>query len=342
MKIGNVELASNLLLCPIAGYCDLAYRLVVRPLGGLGLAFTDLVNPRGLKNQTARSMQIVRTCADDQPLGIQLYGTDPNELAEASVWCAENGATTVDINMGCPVPKVAGKGGGSGLLRCEQNAVAIARAVVRACPLPVTVKTRLGWERGNLVAPALAKQFQDVGVAAVTIHGRYGEQQFSGVVDREGIARVVEAVDIPVIGNGDIRSPEDARSMIAFTGCAGVMIGRWALADPWIFRDTLAHLLGEPAPSPVSRPDRLRLMVKHFENMIEYLGERRAVTQFRKRMSWYAKTLTPCPKLRRGIPTMNSTPEFYELVGEFARELDALGERATTIESRDVLAEAAA
>lgn len=341
MKIGNVTLQSNLLLCPIAGYCDLPFRLVVRPLGGLGMAYTDLVNPRGLRNQTARSMQIVSTCPEDQPLGIQLYGTQPEELADAAVWAAENGATIVDLNMGCPANKVQGKGGGSGLLRTCDHAVTIADAVVRACPVPVTVKTRLGWEMGRLVAPTLAKQFEDVGVAALTIHGRFGEQRFTGSVHLDGIRAVVQAVrHIPVIGNGDIRSPQDAKTMIEQTGCAGVMIGRRALADPWIFRDTRAFLDTGVIPKPPTRLERTQRMIEHFQNMVSFFGERMAVVLFRKRMTWYSKTIGPCPKLRRTIPYIDTVAQFDELVGEFVEEL--LQIEATGQSKVDKLQEAAA
>lgn len=326
MRIGSVKLASNLFLCPIAGYCDLAFRKIVRPLGGLAMAYTDLVSPKGLKRQTPRSLQIVKTDADDQPLGIQLYGSEAAELAEAAAWAAENGATIVDINMGCPVPKVAGKGGGSGLLRNCPNAVAIAAAVVKACPKPVTVKTRLGWFLGDLVAPELAKQFRDVGVAALTIHGRYGEQKFSGSVDLAGISAVVEAVpDMAVIGNGDVRSPTNAARMFE-TGCAGVMIGRRALADQWIFRDTAAYLATGAIPAPPTRKERTLKMIEHFRGMIAELGERRAVIEFRKRISWHVKTIGPCPKLRRAVPYIQEASEFDDLVGEFLNELDQSGD----------------
>ena len=338
MRIGAVEIASNLLLSPIAGYCDLAFRLVVRPQGGLGLACTDLLNPRGLKNRTARSMQIARTCPEDQPLAIQLYGTDGDELAEAGQWAAENGACIVDINMGCPVKKVAARGGGSGLLRCGANAVELAEKVVRACPAPVTVKTRLGWEMGALVAPDLVRRFEDVGVAAVTIHGRYGEQRFRGAVDLPGIRAVAAAArSIPVFGNGDVKGPEDAKRMIDQTGCDGVMIGRRALADAWIFRDTHAYLTTGIVPAPPSKLERMERMIEHFRNMIRFLGERHAVVNFRKWMTWYSKTIGPCPKLRRGIPLIHTVAEFDEMVGEFIEELRHAeqpaptgGRRATT------------
>jgi nifR3 family TIM-barrel protein len=323
VRIGDRELSSPFLLCPLAGYTDLSFRQTVRPLGGLGWAYTELVNPRALMRGTPRSMQIVETAPDDRPLVVQLYGTDPDELAEAAVWAAERGSPAVDINMGCPVPKVAGKGGGSGLLRSCPDAVRLAETVVKACPAPVTVKTRLGWEIGNLVAPDLVRRFEDVGVAALTIHGRYGEQRFSGQCHWDGIACVVEAARrIPVFGNGDVRSPADALAMMKATGCAGVMIGRRALSDAWIFRDAESLWRTGELPPPPSRRERTLRMIAHFRRMCERLGERRAVIEFRKRIGWYVKTIGPAPNLRRRIPTISEVSEFDQLVGEFLEELD--------------------
>src|SRR6476659_7628415 len=184
-RIGDVQLTSNLLLCPIAGYCDLPFRLTIRPLGGLALASSDLVKPRGLMRQTRKSMELVETDPADQPLCIQLYGHEPDEMANAAQWCEENGAVVIDINMGCPVDKVCKTNGGSALLRNPHNAVAIAEKVVRAVRAPVTVKMRLGWDDDNIVAPLLAPAFEDVGVAALTIHGRTASQKFSGQARRE-------------------------------------------------------------------------------------------------------------------------------------------------------------
>lgn len=323
VRIGSIEIENNLLLSPLAGYTDLVYRRLIRSLGGLGLAFTEFVNPRGLMNGSSRSIQLVETAPDDRPLTVQLFGTDADELAEAAAWAAERGSLTVDINFGCPVPKVAGKGGGSGVLRHCPDAVRIARKVVEKCPCPVTVKTRLGWEIGDLVAPALAQQLEDVGVAALTIHGRYGMQKFAGQVDLSGIRAVVDAVrSIPVFGNGDIHTPQDAKAMIEQTGCTGVMIGRQALGDLWIFRDVQAYLSTGQIPKPPTRLERTRKMIEHFYAIVEHSGPERAVIDFRKRITPYTKFIGPCPKLRRGIPSAKSIGEWEDLVFEFVHELE--------------------
>lgn len=315
MLIGGFAPSSPFFLCPLAGYTDLPFRRLVRRIGGLGLAYTELVNPQGLKAGSARSLEIVETSADDRPLVVQLYGTSVPHLCDAAVWAAERGSPIVDINMGCPVPKVAGNGGGSGILRNCPDAVALAGAVVKACPKPVTVKTRLGWEMGNLVAPDLVRRFEDVGVAAVTIHGRYGEQKFSGKSDWDAIAKVVEAAkSIPVIGNGDVKSAEDAVRIMNHTGCQGVMIGRRALADPWIFRESLSLWRTGDLPPKPSRDERIGFMTEHLDMLIERHGERRGCVEFRTRISWWAKGLAPCPDLRRNGPRISSKAEFDALV----------------------------
>ncbi|MCA9310406.1 MAG: tRNA-dihydrouridine synthase, partial [Phycisphaerales bacterium] len=241
LRIGSVQLESNLLLAPVANYCDLAFRITCRELGGLGLACTDLLSPQGLLRGTARSLDLAATNAADKPIGMQLYGGNPDILAEGARWAVDHGATIIDINMGCPVDKVTKKDGGSKLLCDPCNTVRMAARIVKAVEVPVTAKLRLGWSSDAIVAPELARDLEGVGIAAITIHGRTTEQRFRGSVRLDGIAQVVGAVEnIPVIGNGDVRSPGDCVAMIERTGCAGVMIGRGAFARPWIFRDCWA------------------------------------------------------------------------------------------------------
>lgn len=254
LQIGPVRLATNLMLAPIAGWSDLAWRITCRQLGGVGLACTDLLSPHGLLAGGEKSLDLARTHDLDRPVGMQLYGCDPRLLAEAARWCADHGATVVDINMGCPVDKVTKKDGGSKLMCHVPGAVRLAGAVRSALPdaIPLTCKMRLGWDESAYEAGCaadLAVRLARVGVAGITVHGRTTEMLFKGSCRREGIRRVVEAVGeatgrytgepgggVPVIGNGDVVEPGDAVSMIEQTGCAGVMIGRGAFAMPWIFR----------------------------------------------------------------------------------------------------------
>ncbi len=329
LRIGSVQLQTPLLLAPIAGYCDLAFRTVCREWGGVGLACTDLLSPQGLLRGTATSLDLAATDAADKPIGMQLYGSDPELMAQGARWAVEHGATVVDINMGCPVDKVTKKDGGSKLLTDLTRATAIVRRVreeLDRCPLseaewnarqgvpapraapasravPLTCKMRLCWhtgdyEAGRACSPMLARMLAEEGVAAVTVHGRTTEDKFGGAVRLEGIARVVDAVGgrIPVIGNGDVREPDDAVAMVRATGCDAVMIGRGALSTPWIFRDAWACLRraagehGEPPREP-SEAEKVATIVRYFELMLARREERYAMMQIRRRISWFAKRL---------------------------------------------------
>lgn len=319
LQLGRLRLPTNLLLAPIARYCDLAFRQTVRPLGGLGLACTDLVNPRGLLNRTRKSMELVRTEPGDRPLCVQLYGCEPEYMAEAARWCENHGADVIDINMGCPADKIVKKAGGVALMRDPDLAMRLAEAVVRAVDTPVTVKMRLGWEAdGQLVASRLAAGFEQVGVAGVTVHGRTAEQRFTGTVQWDEIARVVAAVKrIPVIGNGNVRSPQQAQTMIQQTGCAGVMIGRYALRDPWIFRQTHAYLTTGHVPLPPIIHERLALMNTHFKHLIRLRGERIAVLIWRQRASWYVPKLHDEHGFRHDLRAIRTADDYWRLVERY-------------------------
>lgn len=319
LQLGSLQLATHLLLAPMARYCDLAFRLTIRPLGGLALAYTDLVNPRGLLRQTPKSMELVRTESGDEPLCIQLYGNEAGPMADAARWCQDHGAAVVDINMGCPAKKITCHAGGAALLRDLPAAARLASAVVGAIRIPVTAKIRLGWDGRTIVAPSLAKRLVEVGVAGIIVHGRTVEQQFAGPARLEEIARVVEAAGaIPVIGNGGVRSPEDARNMIRCTGCAGVMIGRAALRDPWLFRDTHALLTTGTIPEPPALAERIAFMDRHFEHLVRLKGERLACITFRQRASWYIGKLGDCPAFKHGVRRIGRADDYRRLIAELA------------------------
>jgi len=323
LRIGNVQLETNLLLAPIAGFCDLAFRHVVRPIrsdyGGVGLACTDLLCPQAILKQNAKTQWLAATDDQDKPICMQLYGRYPDVMADAARWAEAHGATTIDINMGCPVDKVTKKNGGSKLL-CEPDiAIAVAKAVVDAVTVPVTAKIRLGWDDKSIITQTIPPALADVGIAAVTVHGRTTEQKFSGDAQLEGIAQVVTSVgklhpNIPVIGNGDIKSPQDAKRMLEETGCAGVMIGRGALAQPWIFRDTAHYLATGELPPPFSHADRVRVVLDHFDNLLHHRGERIALNTMRQRISRYSPHLQPWPNLRRDARRMESVAGFREFL----------------------------
>lgn len=319
LSVAHVHLTTNLLLAPIAGYCDVSFRLVARSCSGLGLACTDLLSPDGVLRGTRHSLDLAATCDADRPLAMQLYGSDPAKLADGARWAEDHGATVVDINMGCPVDKVTKKDGGSKLLCDPDNTLRLVERVAAALRhAPLTCKLRLGWDDSCIVAPSLAARLEGAGVAMVTIHGRTTEMRFSGQARLDGIAAVVAAVKrIPVIGNGDVRTPQDAKRMIDVTRCAGVMIGRGALSAPWIFRDTWSYLTTGAIPPPPTIEQKCRLMQDHFLNLCHFRNERAAVQEFRKRISWYAKQMHPCRQLREEIRLLENPEDFDPIIQRF-------------------------
>jgi len=319
LRIGSVQLATNLLLAPIAGYCDLAFRLAARSCGGVGMACTDLLCPEGVLRENRRSMELAMTCEADSPLCMQLYGGNVELLCEAARWAEDRGAHVIDINMGCPVDKITKRDGGSKLLCDPDNTMRMVERIVRVLRhTPLTAKLRLGWDDTCIVAPQLARRLENAGVQMITIHGRTTEMKFSGEARLDGIAEVVAAVDrIPVVGNGDVRTPQDAKRMIDVTGCAGVMIGRGALSMPWIFRDTWSYLTTGEIPEPPTIQEKCQLMRDHFHHLARFRNERSAVIEFRKRVSWYAKQMHPCEMLRDEMRTINSTADFESILSSF-------------------------
>ncbi len=261
MRIGSLKLESNLFLSPLAGYTNLPFRLVVREIGGVGLCTTDLVNARSLLEKNPKAFKLIETRPADSPLAVQLFGSVPEEMRDAALMLEARGVAAIDINMGCPVRKVCNVGGGSAMMTELDKTAALVRGMVSAVKIPVTAKMRLGWDDENLTAPDLARALEDAGVAAIFVHGRTREQGFGGTVNLAGIRKVVEAVKtIPVIGNGDIITPQAAKKMLDETGCAGVSIGRGAFYDPWIFQHTLEYLKTRSSgreSAPIKIGDRL-------------------------------------------------------------------------------------
>jgi nifR3 family TIM-barrel protein len=348
LHIGPVRLATNLLLAPIAGYCDVAFRLVARGCGGVGMACTDLLCPEGVLRENKRSMELAATCAEDSPLCMQLYGGNVDRLCEAAMWAEDRGAHVIDINMGCPVDKITKKDGGSKLL-CNPDQTLRMVEKVKACLLrvPLTCKLRLGWDDQSIVAPYLAARLEELGVAMITIHGRTTEMRFTGSARLDGIAAVVAAVKkIPVIGNGDVKTPEDAARMIAATRCAGIMIGRGALVRPWLFRDVWSYLTTGAIPAEPTIADKCGMIRQHFHGLLRFRNERIAVCEFRKRISWYAKTMHPCRLLKDPMREINSAGDFEEVVARFLewrQEYDAAvaAGRIKAMVSDEALVEAA-
>ncbi len=320
MRLGRLTLTSNLFLSPLAGYTNLPFRLVVREIGGVGLCTTDLVNARSLLEKNPKALKLIETRTADSPLAVQLFGSVPEEMRDAALVLENIGVASIDINMGCPVRKVCNVGGGSAMMTELDKTAALVRGMVNMVKIPVTAKMRLGWDDENLTAPDLARALEDAGVAAIFVHGRTREQGFGGTVNLAGIRKVVEAVKtIPVIGNGDIITPKAAIMMFDKTGCAGVSIGRGAFYDPWIFQRTL-HLLvsAELLPEPVFA-ERVRVMCRHLDLMIEVFGEELGCRMFRKVAPWYAKRFGPCHEFNKKVVRISSRVEFHEVLGNYIR-----------------------
>jgi nifR3 family TIM-barrel protein len=331
MRLGAHTLSSPLFLSPLAGYTNLPMRLTVRALGGLGWATTDLVNARSLLERNRTALRLVATCPQDRPLSIQLFGSVASEMRDAARACEDLGAQGVDVNMGCPVRKVTRIGGGSAMMTELGRTAELVRGMVEAVRIPVTAKMRLGWDADNITAPELARCLEEAGVAAVFVHGRTRAQGFSGAVSLAGIRLVAEAVrSIPVIGNGDVTTPEAARRMLDETGCAGISIGRGAFYDPWIFRRTERFLrTGELLPEP-GFDERIRVLREHFGRYCAFYGEERGSVLFRRVAPWYARRFGPSRPFKKRILSITCRADFEAALAEYiawrAAFCDAQGE----------------
>ncbi len=321
LRIGGVTMPSRFFLAPLAGYTSWAFRLSVRENGGLGLATTDLVNARSILEGRRRAAELFETTEEDRPLSIQIYGHVIEEMTEAARRMIGQGATVIDINMGCPVRKVVKTGGGSALMCDGTSATRLVEAVVNASSVPVTVKMRLGWDDENLSAPALARSFEQVGAAAVIVHGRTRQQGFKGDVKHEGIAAVVDAVDrMPIVGNGDVRTIGCAARMFVETGCAAVAIGRGALGNPFLFRQLQRWAeTGDPGPDPTF-DERVDMMERHFRRLLERRGEHYACLQFRKTLKWYSHFLRMPKGLYHQMINLPDSATFAMTVREIRQE----------------------
>lgn len=331
MRIGPYEFDSNLCLSPLAGYTNLPFRLAVREVGGLDWVTTDLINARSLIERNAKALQLAQTAPAEKLLSVQLFGSVPEEMRDAAAIVESMGIAAVDINMGCPVRKVVGVGGGSAMMTELKKTQALVRGMIGAVKIPITAKMRLGWDEHNLTAPDLARALEDVGVAAIFVHGRTRAQGFSGTINLAGIRAVVQAVKtIPVIGNGDVTTPESAKLMLEETGCRGVSIGRGAFYNPWIFRHTLAYLRTGILPPEASYAERVRVMRRHLDLGVQVFGEELGCKLFRKPAAWYAKRFGPAKEFKKAIVGLKTRAEFDELLARYdlwrAQFCDARGE----------------
>lgn len=320
MRIGSLQLGSNLFLSPLAGYTNLPFRLTLREIGGLDLATTDLVNARSLLEKNPKALKLIETCAADRPLAVQLFGSVPEEMRDAAVYLESIGISAVDINMGCPVRKVCRVGGGSAMMTDLDRTAGLVKGMVEAVRIPVTAKMRLGWDDENITAPDLARTLEGVGVAAIFVHGRTREQGFSGQVNLAGLRAVAQAVTrIPVIGNGDVTTPQAAKMMLDETGVAGVSVGRGAFYNPWIFVHMAQFLSTGQLPAEPVFEERVRVMRRHLDLMVEVFGDAHGCRMFRKVAPWYAKRFGPASEFNKRVVLMSSQAEFEEILENYVR-----------------------
>lgn len=309
LTIGDVTLDNNVILAPMAGVTDLPFRLLCRRMGA-GLVCMEMVSAKAIFYNNKNTEELLEIHPDEVPASLQLFGSDPKILADMAKRIEERPFCILDFNMGCPVPKVVNNGEGSALMREPKLAAEILSALVRAVDKPVTVKIRKGFDQADCNAVEIARIAQECGVAAIAVHGRTREQYYSGKADWDIIARVKQAVKIPVIGNGDVDSPQAAKAMLEQTGCDGVMIGRAARGNPWIFRDTVQYLETGTVPAAPDGQEKKRMVLEHAELQRKTKGEYTAVREMRKHLAWYTAGMPHSARFRQ---TINSMETFVEL-----------------------------
>ncbi|HIT53841.1 MAG TPA: tRNA dihydrouridine synthase DusB [Candidatus Fimivicinus intestinavium] len=312
MEIGTFQLEKAAALAPMAGVADRAFReLCVR--FGAAYVVGEMVSAKGITMGDRKSAGLLYLSGEERPAAIQLFGDDPLIMAKAAEHALAYQPQAIDINMGCPAPKVVRSGGGSSLMRRPETAQAVVEAVVKAVELPVTVKMRAGWDAEQKNAVELAKRCEASGAAAITIHGRTREQMYAPPVDLEIIRQVKQAVSIPVIGNGDIHDARSAARMLEETGCDLVMVGRGALGRPWVFSQISAYLkFGTLLPDPPVA-ERMRIMLEHIRTLCDYKGTRTGMLQARTHAAWYMKGLRGAAAYRREIGALESIAQLEEL-----------------------------
>ena len=320
MKLGNLEITGDLVLAPMAGVTDLAFRTICAELGA-AVTVTEMVSSRALIYQDKKS----RSLLHKTPIGVcgaQIFGNDPSVMADGAVLALEaSGADFIDINMGCPMPKIVNNGDGSALMKDPEKAARIVEAVVKAVPVPVTVKMRKGWDKGSCNAPELAVMLEQAGTAAIAVHGRTKTMLYSGVADWDCIRAVKEAVEIPVIANGDIFTAEDAARCKARTGADMLMLGRTTFGDPWVFEQAQAALRGEAVPETPPLCDRVNTALRQFRLAAQDKGEHIACLEARKHFAWYLRGVAHSGYYKEKISAISSMEEIEQIASGIKRDL---------------------
>ena len=312
MKIGNVEIKGKAVLAPMAGVADRAFRELCVDYGA-AYVVSEMISSKGVSMGDRKSKDLMFLSEKERPAAVQIFGSDPMIMAQSVETVMQVNPQIIDINMGCPAPKIAGNGGGASLAKNPELAEKIVKAVVEVSPVPVTVKIRMGWDENSINAVEMAKRAENAGASAITIHGRTRKQMYAPPVDRNIIAEVKKSVSIPVIGNGDIVDEQSAAIMLEETNCDLIMIGRGALGCPWVFSQINAYLEhGRVLPTPPVS-ERMRVMIKHIETLCEYKGDYVGMREARKHAGWYTKGLHGAAKYRQELGTLENIEQLQEI-----------------------------
>lgn len=313
LKIGNVELENNLILAPMAGVTDLPFRLLCKEQG-CGLMYTEMVSAKAILYKNRNTGPLMEVRPEEEPVALQLFGSDPEIVSDIAAQVENGPYAFIDINMGCPVPKIVNNGEGSALMKNPKLVEEILTALVKKVKKPVTVKFRKGFDDDHINAVEIARIAESCGVSAVAVHGRTRAQFYSGKADWDIIRQVKETVKIPVIGNGDIFTPEDAKRMLYETGCDGLMIARGAKGNPWIFSRTLHYLETGELLGPPDKEELKETILRHAQLQIQFKGEYLGLCEMRKHLSWYTVGLPHSSSLRNDVNQTETWEDFYNLI----------------------------
>ena len=322
LTIGNVSLENNVILAPMAGLTDNPFRRIVKQVGEVGLVCTEMISSKGIFYHDQKTFSLWDRTGEKEPVAVQIFGSDIEAIGYAVKILVEKGATLIDLNMGCPAPKIVKNGDGSKLLLNLPLAEEIARTAVQSAKrkVPITVKMRIGWDKEHIVAIEMAKRLERAGVSAITVHGRTREEYYTGKANWEIIKKVKESVSIPVIGNGDIRTKEDAVSMLEQTDVDGIMVGRAVVGNPWLLKEIIYFLQGKEM-KPISKEEKLQTILQHIEWEVEEKGEIVGIKEMRKHLCAYLKNMPEAAKMREKINTIETKKELVQSFTEYFQNL---------------------